>query len=537
MEFTKDNLKIVNINNIEYVLNTYIIKTLNLHDNITISEATPYNINYILSCIHLNFPNNMQKLSIKEIIHYVNILSVLNNEKINDFISGSIKHDFSIIEEIIELNTYDNIMNLILDIICAQDDLYFVNNKDDCTKKIPEKIIASNLPTKYKYKIVKNHIDPDIDIEEIQILFRDDDVIIEYIYDVLNEEYNNGETRYFKMIDPKTGVAYGRYSAKNPQEAASKIFFVMGCKDKLIINTTICIRETTRMSNKKEYHYKAQCKKLDNSICIKDMGNITYRNIIRKIPTDKRKYKEYPIIEYLPLSSFIIDFTKSSSINIHFNDTEFIISSSILNKMDIFSSITDNHLDIQNGIHITNLNTQIYDMNMLLSLIYSNFTLPELQPISLSEIIKFVTFMRYMCIDNNLINTYIKKSLEYNFSTIISLIELNSYEDDIINLIMVNYLSNDHYLIDNELKFDKIIPKAIIESNLPKFFKDNLILYKLSKSFDFSKNHYTNIYDSDSFYKLYNGEPDNDIILGEINIIYDKIIRDLLINILLYVNH
>ena len=291
------------------------------------------------------------------------------------------------------------------------------------------------------------------------------------------------------------------------------------------------------MSNKKEYHYKAQCKKLDNSICIKDMGNITYRNIIRKIPTDKRKYKEYPIIEYLPLSSFIIDFTKSSSINIHFNDTEFIISSSILNKMDIFSSITDNHLDIQNGIHITNLNTQIYDMNMLLSLIYSNFTLPELQPISLSEIIKFVTFMRYMCIDNNLINTYIKKSLEYNFSTIISLIELNSYEDDIINLIMVNYLSNDHYLIDNELKFDKIIPKAIIESNLPKFFKDNLILYKLSKSFDFSKNHYTNIYDSDSFYKLYNGEPDNDIILGEINIIYDKIIRDLLINILLYVNH
>lgn len=75
------------------------------------------------------------------------------------------------------------------------------------------------------------------------------------------EETEKGD-RYFKLIDPETGLSFGRYTGDTPKQAASKGFTKMVQKlkkQKEIIpkHSIIYLRESTRGRGRKIYGYKA----------------------------------------------------------------------------------------------------------------------------------------------------------------------------------------------------------------------------------------------------------------------------------------
>lgn len=77
-----------------------------------------------------------------------------------------------------------------------------------------------------------------------------------------------GKDRYFKLIDPKTGRSYGRYTGDTPKQAASKgytkILQKLRSEGKTLPKhaTTIYLRESTRGSARKVYGYEASRQKL-----------------------------------------------------------------------------------------------------------------------------------------------------------------------------------------------------------------------------------------------------------------------------------
>ena len=72
--------------------------------------------------------------------------------------------------------------------------------------------------------------------------------------------------RYFKLINSKTGKAYGRYSGDTPKQAASKGFTKlvqqMRSNGENMTGATIFLQESTRGCNGKTYAYKASRVKL-----------------------------------------------------------------------------------------------------------------------------------------------------------------------------------------------------------------------------------------------------------------------------------
>ena len=105
--------------------------------------------------------------------------------------------------------------------------------------------------------------------------------------------------RYFKLINPKTGKSYGRYTGDTPKQAASKGFTKMlqklknDGKSTPKQSTTIYLRESTRGSARKVYGYEASRLKLPSPqelvITDKETGEektIVYhfRNKIKKVP-------------------------------------------------------------------------------------------------------------------------------------------------------------------------------------------------------------------------------------------------------------
>jgi len=103
-------------------------------------------------------------------------------------------------------------------------------------------------------------------------------------------------SRFFKLIDIKTGKSYGRYTGDTPKQAASKGFTKMVHKLKVVgktppKKTTIYLRESTRGSLKKYYGYEASRLKLDEPQVLTITGDdgvekdITYnfRNKIKKV--------------------------------------------------------------------------------------------------------------------------------------------------------------------------------------------------------------------------------------------------------------
>ena len=109
---------------------------------------------------------------------------------------------------------------------------------------------------------------------------------------------NQSKKRYFKVIDPVTGTASGRYTGDTPKQAASKGYTKMlqelkreGKKEPK--QSTIYLRESTRGSARKVYGYEAKREKLaePQELCIIDRitgqeKTITYeyRNKIHKVP-------------------------------------------------------------------------------------------------------------------------------------------------------------------------------------------------------------------------------------------------------------
>lgn len=108
--------------------------------------------------------------------------------------------------------------------------------------------------------------------------------------------------RYFKLINPKTGKSYGRYTGDTPKQAASKGFTKMLQKLKKEgktppKQTVIYLRESTRGSNRKYYGYEASRLKLAEPqelvITNEETGEektITYnfRNRIKKVPVPEQ---------------------------------------------------------------------------------------------------------------------------------------------------------------------------------------------------------------------------------------------------------
>lgn len=105
------------------------------------------------------------------------------------------------------------------------------------------------------------------------------------------------KVRYFKIIDPKTGITCGRYVGDTPKQAAGKAYSKQiqklkkeGKKVKQL--STIFLRESSRGSHRKIYAYEAKRNKLDEpqvlTFVSKETGEtkvITYkyRNDIKKI--------------------------------------------------------------------------------------------------------------------------------------------------------------------------------------------------------------------------------------------------------------
>lgn len=113
-----------------------------------------------------------------------------------------------------------------------------------------------------------------------------------------NEKEVKSNVRYFKLINAKTGEAYGRYTGVTPKQAASKGFTKMLQKmksenKKLPKQCVIYLRESTRNSAKKYYGYEASRQKLKESqqfvIIDKETNKekvitYNYRNRIKKVP-------------------------------------------------------------------------------------------------------------------------------------------------------------------------------------------------------------------------------------------------------------
>lgn len=75
------------------------------------------------------------------------------------------------------------------------------------------------------------------------------------------EETEKGD-RYFKLIDPETGLSFGRYTGDTPKQAASKGFTKMvqklkKQKESIPKHSIIYLRESTRGRGRKIYGYKA----------------------------------------------------------------------------------------------------------------------------------------------------------------------------------------------------------------------------------------------------------------------------------------
>lgn len=109
------------------------------------------------------------------------------------------------------------------------------------------------------------------------------------------------EERYFRLIDPKTGHSFGRYTGDTPKQAASKgytkILQKLKTKGKTIPKTSIIyLRESTRGSARKVYGYEASRQKLDKPQVLEiedeDGGTKTivyhYRNKIKKVPVPEQ---------------------------------------------------------------------------------------------------------------------------------------------------------------------------------------------------------------------------------------------------------
>lgn len=106
-----------------------------------------------------------------------------------------------------------------------------------------------------------------------------------------------GKERYFKIINPDTGMTTGRYTGDTPKQAASKGYTKLlqkyrEKKQQPPKQSTIYLRESTRGSSKKIYGYSAMRQKLNEpqELKIKDketgvMKTITYhyRNKIKKV--------------------------------------------------------------------------------------------------------------------------------------------------------------------------------------------------------------------------------------------------------------
>jgi len=98
------------------------------------------------------------------------------------------------------------------------------------------------------------------------------------------------KTRYFKIIDTKTGKTHGRYTGMTPKQAASKAFTQMVKVDPTINTTNIKLKESTRGSTGKTYLYQATRVKLDRPQTLQigsgdNAKTITYeyRHVIKKI--------------------------------------------------------------------------------------------------------------------------------------------------------------------------------------------------------------------------------------------------------------
>ena len=103
--------------------------------------------------------------------------------------------------------------------------------------------------------------------------------------------------RYFKLINPKTGESFGRYTGATPKQAASKGYTKILEKlqkdgAKIPKETLLYLRESTRNSNRKIYGYTASRTKLSEpqelNITDKLTGNpkkivYNYRNKVRKV--------------------------------------------------------------------------------------------------------------------------------------------------------------------------------------------------------------------------------------------------------------
>ena len=109
-------------------------------------------------------------------------------------------------------------------------------------------------------------------------------------------------SRYFKLVDLKTGKSHGRYTGDTPKQAASKGFTKMLQKlktegKKAPKNSTIFLRESTRGSARKVYGYEATRQKLpepqelvitDKETGVEKTIVYFYRNKIHKVPVPEQ---------------------------------------------------------------------------------------------------------------------------------------------------------------------------------------------------------------------------------------------------------
>lgn len=90
----------------------------------------------------------------------------------------------------------------------------------------------------------------------------DNELILNELSDKISDQ------RYFELIDSKTGMCHGRYYALNPKQAANKMYTRMYQIAKLnnqhLDDTVIiCLKESTKGSDRKIYAFEASRKKIE----------------------------------------------------------------------------------------------------------------------------------------------------------------------------------------------------------------------------------------------------------------------------------
>jgi hypothetical protein len=97
-------------------------------------------------------------------------------------------------------------------------------------------------------------------------------------------------SRYFTLESSSIGITGGRYKSEKPSLAAKKIAekLFQNSKKKVI---SLCIRETTKNSKKKSYHYKAKKTKDSKSNKTKTKDIVSYKIIVETYQPLYRKNK------------------------------------------------------------------------------------------------------------------------------------------------------------------------------------------------------------------------------------------------------